>query len=1282
MTSRRTPHRALAITTVAALAAGTALLGLSPAGQAVAAPLDPVTITPNPATAGAEFQGWGNSLVWFANATGEYPDELRDELYETVFGAEGLNMNMARYNFGGGRASDVGDHFRPGGAVPGYWAEDTSTDPDSLYGEATTNYEDRLRIAELWDPENPDHYDWSKDAAQRWWLERLAADRDDLVLEGFVNSPPYFLTNSGYTTGNTPAIAEQMLTDHDAPEKFISYVVRVTEHLEDSYGVDFHTLTPFNEPCNGYWGTPEEREADGITPAGPTEWPNLMQEGAQICPGPGVGQQQNLISLLAAELARETTTTGAAISANDETNPEQFNTAWKAYDAETRDHVDQINVHTYWDGGAREARDYARAYEKPLWMSETGGDFVGSGFDPLSMDGGLGLALKITSDLRMLQPEAYILWQEVEDYYNMEQEAPRGQSLNWGSVFIDFDCRYVDADGNELYSEDGAIGFKSLRRVADAQADGIPVSEVADCGIVRNQKFNTMRNFMHFITPGDRLIQTDNPDATAAVRGDGTDLSVVFTNVHDVEQQITLDLSGFAQVDGAMVRPYVTTQAPAVNDLSTALVEGEPVAVDAASRTATLTVPARSVTTFEVSGVSGVAESAPTFTDGSTYQLVGLQSSKALADGGEDGLVLRTPAETSGEVASQTWTVHEVPQTGRVVGRTAFVLESGDGNFAVFDAQGSAVIAYDSIEDAMADPGARWYPTTEDGTTWVLANGFNGNVMDVGGQATDDGAPVGWWVNSYGTNQRWTARDVSSYPVAQAVTARTQLGTAPELPETVLPVYAWGTGTPGAVSWDLPQDSAWANTGTVEVRGTATDIFGNPISSVVATVEVGPLTSVDPTSVKLVIGSTVAELAEAAPSVVLAQAGIGTSRFEVPVVWDFSTVTDADLAVEGVLSVQGAVAAADTGGAEVPATLYVILAEPTGSARLDVGCDVTATFTEPGYSPEATCDGDRTDKGWSNWTDDAREGDTLTYQLAGDPVVRSATIFFYKDGWHQSFPETFRAQYQTPGADEWVDVGEPISVPDSGTSPIVEVPLEDVQAGTVRFVMTSRPGVHLIVSEVEFYGPAAGPVSVADLARLTVNGVDVEGFDPETTEYTVPVVGSRADVVAVPVDQDADVDIERDGDAFTITVTATDGTEKVYELTLDKSVDLRSVGITGHSAAGSLLTANATHDPAEAELSHQWLRNGLPVTGATASTYIPVVGDVGSEISVTVTAEAAGYQAAELTSEPVTVSAADGEDPDDDQDSGDGGDRDDDSDDGKGSRPDKPRPGLPKTGVS
>ncbi|CAM5783103.1 hypothetical protein CPER28S_01136 [Cellulomonas persica] len=1079
---RTRPRRALAsavCATLVAAGAGAATVGAAAPAPAATPSAAQHTITPNPAYAGDPFEGWGNSLVWFANATGDYPDELREELFDLVFGEDGLNMNVARYNIGGGRASDVGDYFRQGAAVDGYWAHDSSTDPDSLYGTATTRFADHLALAQAWDPQDEASYDWTKDATQRWWLEKLAAEREDLVLEAFSNSPPWFLTRSGYSSGGASSTTEQVLTQYGAPAAFTAYLTKVVEHLEDTYDVRFQSVDPFNEPCTGYWSTPTGRLADGITPF--TTAVKKPQEGAQICPGSGVGQQQSIIALLADDLAASSS--DAVVSANDETNPQAFNNAWAQYDAATRADVGQINVHTYSDGGAAQSRDHALASGKGLWMSETGGNWVGAGFDPVNISGALGLAQKITSDLRTLQPDAYVLWQEVEDFYNMEL----GEKLNWGSIFIDFDCEYVDADG-EVVDETDAIGFKSLRRVADAVAAGDPVSSVDDCHIVTNSKYDAMRNFMQFITAGDRLIPTDDAASTAALDADGTGATVVHTNATLSARAVTLDLTRFGSIaTGASVTPYVTTQAADVDDTSTALVRGTPVPVGADGR-ATLTIPARSVVTFVIDGVSGVAPDANPLVDGASYQLVGVQSGKALAMSSAATLQIKDLATTSAALPAQTWVAHETTRYRAPSARRTFTLENvAGGTFLGATSEGTrfeAVTAAQAAESATTT----WHLVTLDGTTWSFVNSATASALDVNGQSTADGASVGVYGSNDGGNQRWRVRATSATPSAPSISLRTTVGTPAPLPATVVPTYSWGAGVATPVTWGVPAD-AWDRAGTVTLTGTGTDIYGNAVVAT-AVVEVGDLVATDPASVTVVAGSSLDLVRGSAPATVRAQVGTSSARFTVPVTWDFTALTDASFATSGVVTVPGAVdAQAGTGGQAVAATLHVIVGAAAGTTNVALTSTPSASFTEStSYAVTRTINGDRGDKGWSNWKSGTKnETDTLTYTLAQPALLDEARIYFWKDGSSATWPTTVTTQYRDLATNQWTSLPAPVELPEQETAPSATIDLSGVSASAVRFVLTARPATHLIVAETEI--DAAVPAAFERLdARAAVRG--------------------------------------------------------------------------------------------------------------------------------------------------------------------------------------------------
>ncbi|WP_212743168.1 fibronectin type III domain-containing protein [Microbacterium sp. 2FI] len=80
--------------------------------------------------------------------------------------------------------------------------------------------------------------------------------------------------------------------------------------------------------------------------------------------------------------------------------------------------------------------------------------------------------------------------------------------------------------------------------------------------------------------------------------------------------------------------------------------------------------------------------------------------------------------------------------------------------------------------------------------------------------------------------------------------------------------------------------------------------------------------------------------------------------------------------------------------------------------------------------------------------------------------------------------------------------------------------------------------------------------------------------------------------------------------------------------------------ISGTAKVGLRLTASAgTWAPATVTLKYQWRRGGAAITGATASTYVLVAADKGSQITVTVTGSKSGYTSVSKTSAAKTVLA-------------------------------------------
>jgi len=1117
----------------------------------------PLTVTPNPWYAGSTFEGFGTSLAWFANVTGDYPDSIRDKLYDLLFSKDGLDLQGARYNVGGGNASDVTDYMRPGGAVEGWWKPnyDASTggaaDADRYDGTATT-FANKDKVLAAWDGSDSADYDFDADQTQRWWLKKLTDAHQIKDWELFSNSAPYFMTGSGYVSGQLNTATDVPQLSHDAYQKFAEYLTTVTDYLEKTYGMSFDTIEPFNEP---YWST-----GSWLTKLDANGKPVASQEGMTVSPA----EQTAFVKALAAQLASASTTTKATIAANDGGNAVNFLRDWSgtggyASDADATSELSQLNVHGYGTVGSPaqvlQVRDTAKAADKPLTMSEDEGSWV-SGFQPTSMANAFGFTNEINQIFSGLEPSGFDLWQPVEDDYNMSAV----EKLNWGEIYTDFDCSYYDTTtGAKLDSATSApdgdtVAFLSDRRV---KANGGSTSGVPACGLQVNTKFNVLRNYTNFIQAGSQLVADDDAATTSAIDTAKGTTTLVHTNSSSSAQALTVDLSDFATVaDGAKATVYLTTQpdASAQGDLDKMMSYGvqaqTPVAVDTAAKKVTVQVPAGSVATVVVDGVSGVAPTAAAVVGGHSYQLVSQASGKALAARSATGTATSIEASATTDGSDQAWTFHPVA-TSRADART-YVLTNGDEVLGA-TATGTTLTSA-SVDDAAKDPASRWVLSSTDGKHYSLVNGKQVLALDVSNGATADGSPVALYGSSGATNQAWTLRDLT-VTGSQPVTAATLVGTAPTLPTTVTPVYAWGSGAAAPVVWNMPEKSAWDSEGQVEVQGTATDVYGQTVA-VTATVDVGDYTVTDPVSVTVAEGSGVDAVKSAAPSTVPARVGASAATYPTAVTWDWSSLTADDLATPGVVTVHGTAASNDPSASGLAATLSVVVTTATDvNINPLAGTTAAATYTEKAqYSADNTRNGVTTDKGWSNWKSGTLDSsDTLTYTYDQVHHLTSATVYFFKDG-DTSWAKSMQVQYRKADG-TWVnapgnDTAQPVTAPADGTAPVVDVDLGGVDATGVRFVLNAISGKWLTVSEVQVFASSPSAGAVSSLAALRTGGDGVQGFAADTHDYEVPLASAAIEngnfpvVTGVATDQAATVTVEQATTATkkaTVTVTSADG---------------------------------------------------------------------------------------------------------------------------------------------
>lgn len=1186
---------------VAALVATAVMLGggASVAGSANAAsaiPDDAVVVTPNPWYANGPFDGWGTSLAWFANATGNYGEEgfvtnrdgiskeayakalengkqLREAFYESIFGEDGLDLNMARYNIGGGNATDVAYGYpfmRQGAAVPGYWA-------DTISGVAAKQA-NKDQVAEAFDPSDDAHYDWDKGASQEWWLKHGLETGDIDHVEMFANSAPWFLTESGYATGGYNS-GDNNLAD---PEKFAQYMVKVTDHLEETYGFEADTIEPFNESETGYWGTPGTMADDGFGPDNTalikrywkryygdkdksvTPYSDAVkkpQEGMHV----DNDVQQETLKAMAAAMGEDDQT---KLVATDATDSGQMVDSYNRYSDEVKNLLDQYNTHSYGTNRQRVARDIAQTDGKEISQSEVDGSWQSGGFDPYNFDNGLGMAGKINADVYTLQSKDFNFWQVVEDLYNMSTGSedvygnpanPAGENLNWGTVFISFDCTVADEDGN-LYSERDVDNN-------DGSTEGLQ-----SCSVLVNSKYNAVRAYTKFIHEGDSIIANNRTgDTMTATSADGQTQTVIHTNSSQSDQTFVIDLSKYGNIaDDAAGTVYLTTE-PQSNDAAEYFFGATPeymnkfsnqeqpegsVVIDAAAKTATVTVPARSIASIQLTGVTGVADGVAV-EDGGAYQLVGQSSNRPLAAVEVDGAAtsLQDAATTTDEARSQTWILHDAGAPANRPTLHRYVLTTPDGK--VLTASGGNTVLSDmDVETAKTTDAAIWILNTENGETYSLVNVEAQQALDCNGQATAAGTKVGLWESGGGAHQAWYIRSVEATG-AKAVDIQTPVGTVPELPATVTPYYVWGEGQPVAVTWDTAALAGQVGAeGVVTVTGTATDVYGNELYPT-ASVYVGTFTVTDPVSVTVGIGSSLAEVQAAAPATVDAHVG-DSPAFAEAVTWDWSGVSDADFAATGKQVVSGTIAAGDGSDATVAATLTVYATE-IGKGGNAINCAAVKASSEQGsdewgpYPASNTCDGNLGTY-WSTWHNGWTDDDPWLEYTFDKPTALAQIEVYPEQATNEGPLSQITVMYRD--GDQWVNSGitmtpsqetgaglPPITADLSGLPATTGIRL-DLDYGSVKDQSTFTK-----VAEVKMYEAAPAPAADATLADLRVDGVTIDGFDPATDSYAVSLDGDVTEypqVTAYAADNAATVTVdqasESNGGKATITVTSADGT--------------------------------------------------------------------------------------------------------------------------------------------
>ncbi|MCK9343113.1 MAG: glycoside hydrolase, partial [Massilibacteroides sp.] len=307
-------------------------------------------------------EGWGSSLCWWAAQIGSWEEAKVDSILDCFLSKEGTNMNIFRYNIGGG------------------------DDPSHLGGHMVKGKGKRAEMEGFKDsPSSP--FNFKADQAQRRILLKIKEKRPDAIFEAFSNSPPYWMTYSGCSGGNKDPMKDNLKPEYY--QSFCDYLVEVCKYYKETYGIVFRTLEPFNESTSGYWN------AFG------------SQEGCHFNPQ----TQVKIIRILDKKLKESGLST--VISVSDETNIASFLKVMKTYkqEGDLLNRIGQLNVHTYSGTNTEREKACALVGETGLrfWQSETGPN-KGQG-----IMSNLNLIQKMFDDLSIMKPSAWLDWQLMEE---------------------------------------------------------------------------------------------------------------------------------------------------------------------------------------------------------------------------------------------------------------------------------------------------------------------------------------------------------------------------------------------------------------------------------------------------------------------------------------------------------------------------------------------------------------------------------------------------------------------------------------------------------------------------------------------------------------------------------------------------------------------------------------------------------------------------------------------------------------------------------------------------
>ncbi|WP_018758984.1 RICIN domain-containing protein [Paenibacillus terrigena] len=364
-----------------------------------------------------------------------------------------------------------------------------------------------------------------------------------------------------------------------------------------------------------------------------------------------------------------------------------------AYTDITKSMISQYNVHTYYGNDTERKQVFYAAGNKPIWMSEHGDGEAN----------GIEMSRSIVSDIKYMKNSAWVYWQAVE-----ENAAP-----GWGMIETDLN----DANNNAFTPN-------------------------------VKQKFWSMAQWSKFIRPGYRIIDIEDGDSVAAYDAASQKLVIITVNDRSSSNNVTYDLTKFGDITGGVTAYRTVAPSNGVTPENFANIN-----VVMNNRSFQNTVPAYSVTTYVVDGVTLKNHMSSAAIDTSAYyKIVNKNSGKVLDVKGaylDDSTSVIQYADNGG--ANQQWQFVDMGRgIYKIKNRNSVKMLEIQGEST---SDGAQAVQYHDTE--WRGVNQEWKLIDAGGGYYSIVNINSDKVLDVKGESTSDSASIIQYTGRGSSNQLW-----------------------------------------------------------------------------------------------------------------------------------------------------------------------------------------------------------------------------------------------------------------------------------------------------------------------------------------------------------------------------------------------------------------------------------------------------------------------------------------------------------------------------------------------